>query len=258
MTTLPLQGRPVWAELLTTDPVGARSFYADVLGWSYTPFAGAAMPYDMVQRPDGHAIGGIMSIPAGMNYPPHWEMYVAVENLDETIAKVQRLGGKSLSGVIDVPGTGRLSTMLDPQGGVFAIIQPSPREQTPEVEAAAGDVAWRELYTTDVMAAKQFYCDLFGWKETGAFDMGPMGTYYIFGRAFNLGGMMNKTPDMAQLPTAWNLYFRVANAEEAAARVKANGGQILNGPMEVPGGDRIVNCLDPQGASFSVTQRSGS
>lgn len=255
MTTLPLQGRPVWAELLTTDPAGAKRFYATVLGWSYQPFEGAAMPYDMVKRPDGQAIGGIMSIPPGMNYPPHWEMYVAVENLDESIAKVQRLGGKSLSGVIDVPGTGRLSTMLDPQGGVFAIIQPAPREQTPEVEAAVGDVAWRELYTTDVMAAKRFYRDLFGWKETSAFDMGPMGTYSIFGRAFNLGGMMNKTPEMAKMPTAWNLYFRVANAEEAAARVKVNGGQVLNGPMEVPGGDRIVNCLDAQGASFSVTQR---
>jgi uncharacterized protein len=256
MTTLPLQGRPVWAELLTTDPAAAKKFYAATLGWTYQPFDGASMPYDMVHRPDGEAIGGITSIPPGMNYPPHWEMYVAVDNIDDSIAKAQRLGGTSLSGVIDVPGTGRLSTMLDPQGGIFAIIQPAPRAQSPEVEAAAGDVAWRELYTTDVNAAKQFYADLFGWKETGAFDMGPMGTYYIFGRAFNLGGMMNKTPDMAQLPTAWGLYFRVANAEGAAAKVTANGGRVLNGPMEVPGGDRIVNCLDPQGASFSMSQRA--
>jgi hypothetical protein len=186
--------------------------------------------------------------------PGEVEQHVPVDDLDETIAKVQRLGGKSLSGVIDVPGTGRLSTMIDPQGGLFAIIQPAPREQSPEVEAEVGDVAWRELYTTDVNAAKQFYADLFGWKETGAFDMGPMGTYYTFGRAFNLGGMMNKPHDMAQLPNAWGLYFRVASADDAAARVKAGGGTVMNGPMEVPGGDRIVNCMDPQGAAFSVTQ----
>jgi predicted enzyme related to lactoylglutathione lyase len=189
-----------------------------------------------------------------MNYPPHWEMYVAVENLDDAMAKVERMGGKSLSGIITVPGTGRLSTMIDPQGAVFAIIQPEPREQSPEVQASVGDVAWRELYTTDVNKAKAFYADLFGWTETGAFDMGPSGTYYIFGRAFNLGGMMNKTPEMTELPNAWGLYFRVADAEAAAASIKANGGKVLNGPMEVPGGDRIVNCLDPQGAAFSVTQ----
>ena len=255
MTTFPLQGRPVWAELLTTDTAAAKTFYGAVIGWTYKPFDGAHTPYDLVHRPDGETIGGIMSIPAGMNYPPHWEMYIAVESLDDTMAKVQRLGGRSLSGVIEVPGTGRLSTMLDPQGAVFAIIQPAPREQSPEVEPVIGDVAWRELYTTDVNAAKRFYTDLFGWQDAGAFEMGPMGTYHIFGRTTRLGGMMNKTPDMASLPTAWGLYFRVANADEAAAKVKANGGHVLNGPLEVPGGDRIVNCLDPQGASFSLHQK---
>ena len=44
----------------------------------------------------------------------------------------------------------------------------------------------------------------------------------------------------------------VPNVQEAAERVKVNGGQILNGPMEVPGGDWIVNCMDPQGGAFSV------
>jgi predicted enzyme related to lactoylglutathione lyase len=256
MTTSPLQGRPVWAELLTTDTSAAKDFYAAVIGWTYKPMDGAAQPYDIVHRPDGPSMGGVMTVPPGMNFPPHWEMYIAVENLDETMAKTERLGGRSLSGVISVPGVGRLSTMLDPQGGLFAIIQPEPREQSPEVEAVVGDVAWRELYTTDVAAAKPFYFDLFGWKETGALDMGPIGTYYMFGRAFPLGGMMNKTPDMAQLPTAWGLYFRVANADDGAGRVKANGGTVLNGPMEVPGGDRIVNCLDPQGAAFSLHQRA--
>jgi predicted enzyme related to lactoylglutathione lyase len=255
MTTLPLQGRPVWAELLTTDTSAAKTFYAAVIGWTYKPMQGASNPYDIVHRPDGQSMGGIMTIPAGMNFPPHWEMYLAVENLDETMAKVQRLGGRSLSGVIEVPTVGRLSTMLDPQGGVFAIIQPAPREGAPEVEPVNGDVAWRELYTTDIAAAKTFYTDLFGWKETGAFDMGPMGTYHMFGRDFPLGGMMNKTPDMAQLPTAWGLYFRVSNADEGAAKVNSNGGKVLNGPMDVPGGDRIVNCMDPQGAAFSLHQK---
>lgn len=254
MTNFPLQGRPVWAELLTTDTQAAKKFYADVVGWTYTPFAAAPRPYDTVHRPDGQPMGGVMAIPEGMHFPPHWEMYIAVENLDESMAKTARLGGRSLSGVIEVPGTGRLSTMLDPQGGLFAIIQPASGEQSPEAPPVNGDVAWRELYTSDVVAAKQFYTDLFGWSDAGAFDMGPTGTYYMFGRAFPLGGMMNKTPEMAQLPTAWGIYFRVSNVDEGAGRVTASGGRILNGPMDVPGGDRIVNCLDPQGAAFSLHQ----
>ena len=85
-----------------------------------------------------------------------------------------------------------------------------------------------------------------------------MGKYHMFGRAFPLGGMMNKPPEMAQVPPHWGIYFRVADVHAGAERVKANGGQVLNGPMEVPGGDWIVNCMDPQGAAFSLHHRKSS
>jgi predicted enzyme related to lactoylglutathione lyase len=254
-TATALQGRPVWAELLTTNPAAAEKFYGAVIGWTFKPFEGSPQPYDIAHRPDGQSMGGVMPLPQGMNFPPHWEMYIAVENIDDTIAKVKRLGGSALSGIIDVPGTGRLSTLKDPQGALFAVIQPAPREQSPEVEPVAGDVAWRELYTTDVQAAKKFYSDLFGWADKGTHDMGAMGKYYMFGRQESLGGMMNKTPDMAQLPTAWSLYFRVPNVDAAAAKVTSAGGKVLNGPMDVPGGSRVANCVDPQGAAFSIHQK---
>ena len=48
------------------------------------------------------------------------------------------------------------------------------------------------------------------------------------------------------------IYFRVPDINAAVERIKANGGQILNGPMEVPGGDWIVNAMDPQGGAFSL------
>ena len=102
----------------------------------------------------------------------------------------------------------------------------------------------------------KFYGDLFGWRPTETMDMGPMGKYHMFGRAFPLGGMMNKPPEMAAVPTSWGFYFRVADVNEAAERVKANGGKVTNGPMEVPGGDWIVNCMDPQGAAFSLHHKA--
>jgi predicted enzyme related to lactoylglutathione lyase len=98
----------------------------------------------------------------------------------------------------------------------------------------------------------RFYSDLFAWKPTDSMDMGPMGKYHMFGRAFPMGGMMKKAPEMAHVPAHWALYIRVPDVAEAAERVSANGGRILNGPMEVPGGDWIVNCMDPQGAAFSL------
>lgn len=64
--------------------------------------------------------------------------------------------------------------------------------------------------------------------------------------------MMKKPAEMAPVPPHWGLYFRVPDVHARAERVKANGGKILNGPMEVPGGDWVVNCMDPQGAFFSL------
>ncbi len=55
-------------------------------------------------------------------------------------------------------------------------------------------------------------------------------------------------------PPAWLYYAKVDDVHPLAEQVKENGGQVLNGPMEVPGGsgDFIVQCMDPQGAVFAL------
>jgi predicted enzyme related to lactoylglutathione lyase len=253
MAELPVLGRPVWYELLTTDMKAAEAFYTKVVGWTVTAFDGAAQPYDVWNRAGGVPVGGVMTIPQGMNFPPHWEMYVGVPKLEDAVAKVERLGGRALSPVIDVPNVGRMRTMFDPQSAVFALFEAAPgSEGPPEAPPEMGDASWHELYTDDAAKAMQFYTEVFGWKPTSEFDMGPMGKYRMFGRGWDLGGMMSKTKEMAGMPSAWSIYFRVPDVDAAAERITAHGGRITNGPMDVPGGDRIVNAVDPQGAHFSL------
>lgn len=255
MSEAPLRGRLMWFELMTSDLAAAETFYTSVVGWTITPFAGAGTPYSMFTRAGDVPIAGAMTLPAELvqrGVPPHWGLYVGVEKLEPAAADVARLGGGSLSEVIEVPDIGRMQTMRDPQGAAFSIYEPAS-PPAPDAAPELGDVSWIELMTTDAPAAMRFYHDLFGWQATEAMDMGPMGTYHMFGRHLgSLGGMMNKPAELAQVPPNWGLYFRVADLATAVARVKAGGGQILNGPMEVPGGDHIVNCLDPQGAAFSL------
>jgi predicted enzyme related to lactoylglutathione lyase len=254
---LDLNGLPVWYELLTTDMKAAGRFYANIVGWTTKSFPNAPQPYDFFERSGDVGVGGVMNIPPGMNFPPHWEMYIAVAKVEDAVARIERAGGKALSPLIDIPNVGRMRTMLDPQGGVFAIFEAAPGDQPrPAAPPAIGDASWHELYTSDADAGLKFYSDVFGWKPTTAMDMGPMGKYQMFGRGdIELGGMMTKPKEMANLPTAWNIYFRVPDVDAAAERIKANGGQVTNGPMDVPGGDRIVNGIDPQGAHFSLHQK---
>jgi predicted enzyme related to lactoylglutathione lyase len=257
-TSTSVLGRPLWFELLTSNIKAAEQFYSAVVGWTITPFRSGEEPYDMWTRTGNASVGGVMAIPQGMNVPPHWVMYIGAPRLEEAVAHVERLGGSAMSPVIKVPDVGQMRIMHDPQGAMFAIFEPAPSSgsaNSPEVRPELGDTSWRELQTNDAAAAMKFYVDLFGWRETQAMDMGPMGKYHIFARQWDLGGIMNKPPQMANLAPHWGLYFRVADVASAAERVKANGGQVLNGPMEVPGGDLIINCVDPQGATFSLHQQ---
>jgi len=251
-----LLGRPVWYELMTTDTAAAEKFYKNVVGWTTVPFDGSPSPYTVFQRSGNVGIGGLMKRPEGMNMPPFWAMYIGVPNFDEAVANIKRLGGRELSPVIDIPKVGRMQMMTDPQGAAFYILQPASSEERPEGAPEIGDGSWHELMTTDAPAAMKFYQEVFGWQPSEAMDMGEMGTYQMFNRPHGMiGGMMNKPKELAHVPPNWGIYFRVADINAAVDRIKANGGQILNGPMEVPGGDWIVNAMDPQGAAFSLHAR---
>jgi predicted enzyme related to lactoylglutathione lyase len=254
-TAAPAQilGRHVWSELMTTDVKGAEDFYKKVVGWTAEPFPNSPNPYIQFKRSGGAGAAGLMERPRDMNMPPFWSMYIAVPDLDEATKHAKRLGGSELSEVIHVPTVGRMQMLKDPQGAAFYVIQPEPRDNPPDREPEAGEASWIELMTTDAPAAMQFYQELFGWQPGEAMDMGEMGKYHVFNRGSRMmGGMMNKPPAMAQVPPNWGIYFMVPDINAAAERVKANGGQILNGPIQVPGGTWILNAVDPQGAAFSL------
>jgi predicted enzyme related to lactoylglutathione lyase len=253
-TASAVQGRPLWYELMTTDMKAAEKFYDTVVGWSSGPFEGSPQPYTMFSRGSGAPSAGLMNRPDGMQMPPFWAMYVGVNKLEDAAAHVKKLGGREYSPVIDIPTVGRMQMMADPQGAAFYIYEPDPNApQTPEGAPEVGEASWHELMTTDAPEAMKFYTDLFGWQPGETMDMGPMGKYHMFNRPHGMiGGMMNKPPEMANVPPNWQIYFRVPDINAAVDRIKANGGQILNGPLEVPGGDMVLNAMDPQGAAFSL------
>jgi predicted enzyme related to lactoylglutathione lyase len=259
VATTTVLGRPLWYELMTTDMKAAESFYKNVVGWKTSPFEGAGQPYTMFNRSGDVPVGGVMTKPPEVKAPPFWAMYVAVPKLEDAQAHIKRLGGKEHTEVITVPNVGRMQMMMDPQGAAFYIFEPFSTEQRPEGVPEVGQASWHELMTTDWRAAMKFYEQVFGWKPSQTMDMGEMGTYQMFDRPHGMiGGMMNKPKEMANVPPNWQIYFRVPDVHAAAERIKANGGKILQGPMEVPGGDWVVNAMDPQGAAFGLHSKTAS
>lgn len=250
-------GRLVWYELLTSDPKAAVAFYTEVVGWKTQPF-GEGSDYTMWVGSQG-PLGGVTKMPEqakAMSAPPYWQANVMVQNLDESVAKVKQLGGKVYH-VEAVPTVGRFAVIADPQGAVLAIFQPEG-EMAPHDITKDGEFSWNELSTTDYEAGFAFYNQVVGWQKLGEFSMGPMGTYLLWGRdGKQLGGMMKmppnmKTPDGRAVPPNWMYYVTTSDLDAALARAKAKGATVLNGPMEVPGGQRVVQLMDPQGAAFAL------
>jgi predicted enzyme related to lactoylglutathione lyase len=249
-------GRPLWYELMTTDPKAAETFYRNVVGWTTGPFEGSPQPYTMFLRAPEQPVAGMVEKPADVQAPPFWAMYVGVPRLEDAAARISSLGGRECSPVIEVPNVGRMQMMQDPQGAAFYIYEPSSMEFPPERAAEVGEASWHELMTSDAPAAMTFYQTVFGWQPSETMDMGPMGKYHMFNRPHGMiGGMMNKPAELAHVPPNWQIYFLVPDITSAVARITASGGQVLNGPMEVPGGDWIVNAMDPQGGAFSLHAR---
>jgi predicted enzyme related to lactoylglutathione lyase len=251
----------IWYELMTSDLDSALDFYRAIVGWSTAdePNAAAAGVRYAILSAGERGIGGAIQLTDEMTAHgarPGWLGYIGVADTDAKAKAVADAGGKILMGPADIPNVGRFALVADPGGAPFHLMTPNPRPDVPPVpEGTPGTVGWHELYAGGgEKAAFAFYSSQFGWETLTEMDMGPMGVYRIFGAdGARLGGMMNK-PE--QLPTSvWGYYFHVDGIDAAAERVRANGGTVRTGPMEVPDESWIIQGSDPQGAAFSLVSR---
>ena len=118
------EGVFVWDELGTTDADGAQRFYEEVFGWTTTDLGPEYGGYRTFSRGET-GIAGLMALPDA-SMQPHWQPYVAVEDVDATAAKAAELGAATLVEPMDVPNVGRIAVLRDPQGATFGIIKPDP------------------------------------------------------------------------------------------------------------------------------------
>jgi hypothetical protein len=247
----------IWYELMTDAPEAAKAFYTRVVGWETRAFQPGDDGYSLWEA-DGRGIGGLMRIPAeaaAAGARPCWLGYIATDDVDAAAARVEAAGGTLHKEAMDIPTVGRIAMLSDPQGAPFYLIAPEGAQDDsgpPASPMTLGHVGWHELHTSDWEAAFAFYSGQFGWEKDEAMNMGPMGIYQLFraGPGGNaIGGMFNA--DTFGRP-AWLFYFVVGNIDEAVERVRSAGGEVLEGPMEVPGNAWVIQARDPQGAMFAL------
>jgi uncharacterized protein len=248
-----LHGRFAWYELATTDMESAKAFYGDVLGWGTQDVPASGPAYTLFTA-GGAAVSGLMELPkeattSGLR--PSWLGYVCVDDVNAAANRIEELGGAVHVPPTEIPNVSRFSIAVDPQMATIALLKwLNGDQQQPAELDAPGRVGWHELLAADWEQAFAFYRELFGWQKAQT-DTGAVGTYQLFSaRGETIGGMYTK-PAMEPVPF-WLYYFNVGDIDVAMKRVKAGGGTILTGPIEVPGRRWIARCTDPQAAIFAL------
>lgn len=116
-----------------------------------------------------------------------------------------------------------------------------------------GNFVWNELATSDVAAAVTFYTEVIGWTVQEV-PMADGGVYHIFKQGEEMKGGLMSTAEIegATPPPHWMRYVGVDDVDATCEKVRTSGGEVVNGPFDVPNVGRMAVIQDPQGAVFSV------
>jgi predicted enzyme related to lactoylglutathione lyase len=246
-------GRFAWYELITTDVAAAQAFYTKVVGWGAQEASTPGLPYTLFTAGKA-SVSGLMELPdeaRRKGATPRWMGYVGVKDADATADRLKALGG-----AVYVPPTdsniGRIAVVADPQTANLGLVQElkTGQRQSPAELGKPGRVGWHELLAADWQKAFAFYGELFDWQRADA-EIGPTDTYQLFSAGGQtLGGMYTKR--RTDPVPYWLFYINVDDIDAAMERVRTGGGQVFEGPLEMPGGNWIARCGDPQGAAFAL------
>jgi len=262
-------------ELMTPDTARAREFYGSVFNWEFReeemPNLGATPGGSVEGPPFKYTLidagrfptGGMVPMvgPDWEHIPPHWTMYVVVDDLAATVATCKQLGGSAHHDEIRLEGVGKFAILEDPQGAVFCVWQSLAAEEASAPDPRDPDNAfcWADLATNDVDGARRFYDELFGswtfmkWAEPRNGD-----DFYILQTGGEMGGgiMGHEAVKAGQRPPAWCIYVRVDDVAAYLEKIVAAGGKVHEGVSEVSGAGTFAVVADPFGATFSLW-RSG-
>jgi len=243
-----------WVELGTTDQPAAKTFYTSLFGWDVNdnPMGGPGGVYSMFTLGGRNVAGGYTLMPdmIAQGIPPHWMLYVQVENADDTAAKVTASGGKVMGGPFDVMTFGRMAVLQDPTGAVFSVWQPKSHPGI-QVAGEPGVLCWADLSTGDVAAAKKFYEAVFGWQISPG-EKDTSGYLHVKNGEHFIGGVPPAEYRDPKAPPHWLLYFQVAKCDASTAKAKELGARVYVEPMTMENVGRWSVVADPQGAVFSL------
>ena len=244
-----------WVDLSARDFEGQSKFYEALFGWTRAdvPFM-EGMTYRMFKSGE-HTVAGAAQLSPdqiAQGRPSMWNIYLAADDIDATVAKAAELGATVIMPPGDVPGdVGRIAAIQDPTGAYIFFWKPKRTDESMEY-MQTGAFFWADLATRDTKKAIDFYSKLLGW-EIKAMEGGSMPYWVVNVGGQGEGGIM-PMPDMVpkEVPSYWLPYFGSADVQASVDKAVSLGATVLAPLTEVPNMVVFAVLADPAGASFAV------
>lgn len=239
-----------WHELQTRDCARALRFYREFCGWTITD-ASAGSPLERhLCSLDGVAIGAITVSQAPAHVPAFWLSYLAVPDLDGSVARARASGARALREPAPASGAGRSAVLVDPRGALFGLRDGGAAPAVPPPSAPERGAFCRdELLTDDAESSAAFYAALVG-GSIETMDLGSMGAYrFLVSGGRHIAGVM-KHPE--NVPPHWLPYIATRDVDADTRRSVELGASLYFPPRDVPGGGRISGVDDPTGAGVCL------
>ncbi|MFJ9521096.1 VOC family protein [Kitasatospora sp. NPDC101801] len=243
------EGTPCWADAMFADVEGAKSFYGEVLGWTFGEASSEFGNYTQAYS-DGKAVAAVVPPMPGAEGQSAWCLYLASPDAKATAAKITANGGTVLMDPMQVGDFGSMLLAADPGGAVFGVWQGGQHEGF-EKREEPGAYCWAEVFTREPAKVDTFYPAVFPYTAQQVNDANvDFRTYSVADRPA-LGRMAMGQEFPAEVPSFVNVYFAVPDCDAAVATATGLGAELRFGPMTSPFG-RFAGLTDPQGANFSV------
>lgn len=262
----PREGSPVWIDLSVPDVAADQDFYRQLFGWSFRDLE-AGDGYHVIEREGGAVVGGARSTgdqPSVQHNGQHddgrpiWTVYLASDDLQETMTTVEAAAGKVLTAPTPVGEVGARAVAISPAGdrvGWWQSYGGAEALATDLSRPGHGAPVWFELMSLNYDTHLSFYRQVSGW-EPAPWQGDHLSARYTtdFPGEQATAGMLEATN---YLPTGtisyWRVYIGVDDLEAAVQKAQELGGTVLAGPVDSPHG-RMAVVRDPQGAGFPIVQ----
>jgi len=246
-------GTCCFAELESPDATSARQFYGDLFGWTAEEVPGPTHPYWLFQI-EGRVVAGLRPIPRGRQ---RWIPYVAVDSLEDTIARAERLGARPGQEPFDVSGAARMATIVDPHDRVIGLWNANGRSGA-ERQGQPGSMWWVEMLAHDVTGTTHFYSSLFGWtaSERRFPHLAHRYTVYSIGNE-SVAGAIRIERNWGRVPERWQVLFEVTDLTRTIEQTEGLGGCEDLPVLEIPNVGRCASLRDDRQGLFFVMQPHG-